>query len=302
MCLFVWVNGVKDVMLTKNEIIKNSIIVVAHPDDEVIWMSSIVGKVSSILICYQEELSSIGFGISKLVGLIRKQKYRFESGQKFMSEIGLNREKALRNYPLKNVKWLGVDESGSYGAVDWGNPKPDAFGVRLDFRRESEQKLGRIFGVRRSEALIKRRYAENFDILRKKLKSELKGVENVFTHNPWGEYGHPDHIQVNKVLSVLQEELGFNLYVTTYCSHAAMKLAYQYLKPSTCLQDYVCIETDKALAREIVNVYKNHNCWTYHDDWGPMDEDIFIRQPSRHEKSIHDGVYICPIGVPSMKI
>ena len=47
---------------------------------------------------------------------------------------------------------------------------------------------------------ILKKYINNFDILVKKLTFELKDFKNVFTHNPWGEYGHEEHIQVFKAI------------------------------------------------------------------------------------------------------
>ena len=198
-------------------ITEKSVVVVAHPDDEIIWMSSIIRKVDKILICFQDESSSIGFGIGRAVDYYRMIKYRSCSSKPIMSKIGCSREKVLRNYPLNNIESLGLHEAGTFGLVDWSNPKRSPFGIRLDVKNRSSDMSVLRFSIKRNIRLIRRKYEENYKKLVVRLKGELEGVRNVFTHNPWGEYGHPDHIQVNEALVEIQKEMGFNLYVTTYC-------------------------------------------------------------------------------------
>ncbi len=50
-------------------------------------------------------------------------------------------------------------------------------------------------------------YKENYYKLKNHLKKKLMGYVNIFTHNPWGEYGSEEHIQVYKVVKELQEEI-----------------------------------------------------------------------------------------------
>ena len=66
--------------------LKDSVIVVAHPDDEVLWFSSLLKVVSHVIVCYWDELSDPSFGEQ--------------------------RKKSLLNIPLENVSYL--DLSGNY--------------------------------------------------------------------------------------------------------------------------------------------------------------------------------------------
>ncbi len=54
----------------------------------------------------------------------------------------------------------------------------------------------------------------NFHRLRDMLRPELEGLDAVVTHNPWGEYGHEEHIQVFRVISAQAEEMGFRVWVS----------------------------------------------------------------------------------------
>lgn len=284
--------------MNENEMFNNSVVVVAHPDDEIIWMSSILGEVDKIIVCFLDELSSAGFGVGKVVDYYRTIKYGScsNNNKSIQSEIGSSRDKVLKNYPIKGIKSLGLSESGSFGLVDWCNPKRSPYGIHLDIQNRSVDRP--TFGARfkKDIRLIRRRYEQNYKKLVFRLTDELKGVANVFTHNPWGEYGHPDHIQVNKALVEVQKDLGFDIYVTTYCGIITLKLVNQYLPLGLPIKEYVSIETDRDLARQIVSLYKKYNCWTYHDDWNPMKVDTFIKSPGRIDNKRHTEMFNYPPG------
>ena len=42
-----------------------------------------------------------------------------------------------------------------------------------------------------------------------KLSKSINYGETIFTHNPWGEYGHEEHIQVFRVIMALSKELTY---------------------------------------------------------------------------------------------
>ena len=59
------------------------------------------------------------------------------------------------------------------------------------------------------------------------LESKLKNEKIVITHNPWGEYGHPEHIQVHRCISKLAAKYKFKVYVTGYSSGLSSELMYK---------------------------------------------------------------------------
>ena len=98
---------------------------------------------------------------------------------------------------------------------------------------------------------VGRGYKENFQQIYDRLKARLKPDMNVFTHNPWGEYGHEEHIQMFRVLQKLREEIGFRLWMSNYCTDRAAPLAMRYFVK--CPGGYVRQETDKAFASRVAD-------------------------------------------------
>jgi hypothetical protein len=93
-------------------------------------------------------------------------------------ELGQNREKVINNYPLSNVVSLNLEQADTLGkSTDWKNPILTDFGIH----------------IKKKEIL--KRYKQNYIVLQSKLNDQIKGCDNVVTHNPWGEYGHEEHIQ-----------------------------------------------------------------------------------------------------------
>jgi hypothetical protein len=77
---------------------------------------------------------------------------------------------------------LAIPEAGSYHLAEWTRPEISPYGLVLE-RPSTKRETVRL-------------YEENFHSIHACLKAELSADMNVFTHNPWGEYGHEDHVQV----------------------------------------------------------------------------------------------------------
>jgi len=142
-------------MTTLREITDNSALVVAHPDDEILWFSSIVKNVDRIVFCFSE---AVGNSV-------------YSEGRKLV----------LRDFPHKQVSTLDIKEGDVFDLADWKHPQPSVDG--LEFRRTD---------VRRRV----RRFTCRISVICAALREVLKGYRNVITHNPWGEYGHEEHVQV----------------------------------------------------------------------------------------------------------
>ena len=192
------------------EITDSSVLVVAHPDDEILWFSSVVQSVDHIVFCFLEI-----------------------EGDPARSE---GRRQALRDFPLKQISILGIKEAGVFDLADWQNPKPTAAGLEL--RRADD-------GGRRREAV----YGRNYEELRERLRQGLTGYRNVITHNPWGEYGHEEHVQVYQAVKDVQSQLGFNVWVSNYCSNRSFRLMESYIRGYR--SDYVTVPVDKEFAAEV---------------------------------------------------
>lgn len=248
--------------MNEKAFLKNSIIIGAHPDDELLWFNSILRDVDEVVIVFQDFWAR--------------------------PEIGAARAAALADYPRGRVTCLGVAESGAYGCADWANPTINEFGLafgieanRRELRRFAKMSLSKVAAYppdRVASASVARAYQANFHSIREALRPRLRRDMNVFTHNPWGEYGHEEHVQVFRALQSLREEIGFRLWMSNYCTDRALPLAMRYF--DACPGGYVRLPTNKAFADEVAAVYKKHDCWTWADDWAWFDEECFMEAPS----------------------
>jgi hypothetical protein len=171
-------------------------------------------------------------------------------------------QRSLSEYPLKNVICFGVGQSSALFGVDWEKLTKTEYGIEISKRNPTE-KL----------------YRKNYLKLKEHLINNLAGYHNVFTHNPWGEYGHPEHIQVYKVVKDLQTELKFNLWFSNYCSNLSYGLMLDFF--DRCIEpEYVSFKTNNDLINEIKQLYMKNYVWTWYDDWEWFKEETFIKDVS----------------------
>lgn len=235
-----------------SQILKDSILVVAHPDDEVLWFSSILREVNHVVICFPDIL-----------------KY---------SKMGEQRIKSLLNYPLQNITSLELSSLGGWKPQSFLSPKFNQYGIELVGKDDS------IFDKRFPAP--KKKYQENYYDLKGKLTPLLSQYQNVITHNPWGEYGHQDHVQVYRVVNELQAEIGFKLWYSCYCSTITTSMVPQLIH----VAETITLPTDGSIAKELMEHYKRFECWTWDDDWCWPAKETFIRQNPDASHSISNTV------------
>jgi len=209
-----------------------TILVVAHPDDEALWFSSVLGTVDAIVICYLNPHGKPG--------------------------LGRARQASLQEHVHKNIVCLGVDESGVFEKGLFDDKTVTEYGIEVEA------------GKKRRE-----NYRENFDVLVKTLRTTLLGYTDVITHNPWGEYGHAEHIQVYAAIKHLSERMNYNVWFTNYCSNRTIKLMSKLM--STRRLEYVPLKTNAMLAKEMMAIYQKNGCSTWYEDWQWFDEESLIR-------------------------
>jgi LmbE family N-acetylglucosaminyl deacetylase len=197
---------------------QKKVLIVAHPDDEIIFFSSILKIVDKIIVCF---------------------------GTSSDNTITEGRKLLQIHYPFQNIEWLNLDETDTYLASNWNKPIPTVNGVK----------------VNRNKSKYNNMYDQLCDIFKKKLAP----YDIVYTHNPWGEYGHEEHVSVFN--SVQNSIFGCNkkLFVSCYVSDRSEKL---YLKQKHILKG----ETQqgiisKKFCAEIKNLYIKYNCWTWDDNY-----------------------------------
>lgn len=155
---------------------ERSCLVVAHPDDDVLWFSSILRRVDRVIMCFL--------------------------GNPERPKRGDARKRVLARYPFP-VECLGIDVS-------------------------------------------------NIDEARSRLRVELADCENVFTHNPWGEYGNVAHIEVHRI----SVDFGHNPWFSNYVSDDTLRHSFaRVIEP-------VRFETDIETAHAVRDIYIEEGCWT----------------------------------------
>lgn len=216
----------KEDLMVSEEIppLRNACIVAAHPDDEVLWFSSIVTRVAKVYICF--------------------------TGNPNRPALGRGRRAALAQPPLDGFVRLDLDEADVYDQARWPDPDLDPAGVVLDKARDG---------------LTKRRYQQNFLRLTEELAKRLAGYDTVFTHNPWGEYGHEEHVQVYRAVRHVQNQLGFQLWCSAYTGSRTSRLMARCL--SGARVEAITLETDANFARGVAERYREQAVWTWSDSY-----------------------------------
>ena len=233
-----------------SDIFRNSIIVAAHPDDEILWFSSLLNEVDHVLLCYLGEMINPEFGKRR-----KKALPKIQFGHKLSC--------------LETVS-LGVTRPRSFLT-----PKFYKNGIELKNENDELDKFNDS-------------YKENFYKLRDKLAIKLAGYQNVITHNPWGEYGHVEHVQVYRVVKDLQESMDFDIWFSNYCSTRTIGLINPILNAS----ESVKFSTNTEIAKAAMRVYKESDCWTWFEDWDWAKEEIFFKESKSDSGIISVGTML----------
>lgn len=213
-------------------ILKDSILLVAHPDDEILWFSSIFDKVDEVVFCFMNSKSN--------------------------PQWTVGRKQAISKLPIKNISCLELDESEVFNGADWENPEITEFGIRIIKKGISDKN-----------------YRENYYKIRERLRVKLINYKNVFTHNPWGEYGNEEHVQIYRITKEFQREMKFNLWFSNYCGNKSYYLMLRYISGFN--SDYITLNSNKTLASQIKGLYEKNGCWTWYEDWVWFNEESFMR-------------------------
>lgn len=206
----------------RHPFLDKSCLVVAHPDDEILWFSSIISQVDLVLICFL--------------------------GNPSVPDRGAARKRVLDKYPLSNIECLNLDVPMGRQWSTGDNLIENAFGIELP----SEAQLP-----------YEKSYAQLYGLL----SQRLVGYKNVFTHNPWGEYGHEMHAQLHQVIKEISSEANFHVWFSNYVSNKTLSLAQQYTFQTPI--DPITLNTDIALSDAVRALYVAEKCWTVskHHNW-----------------------------------
>ena len=218
-------------------------VVVAHPDDEALWLSSVVGRP---------------------IGLCSVSATRSTEPRRSAA-----RRQAVAALPLAGIVDLGLPESGARLAGRLGAPRP---------RRPAS---------RSRDAAARARYEANFPRLVAALRPALAGCREVYTHNPWGEYGHTEHIQVYRAVAALQDELGYTVWFANYVGAASWPWPGSWAR-LPCWAERRTVTPDLATGRRPCAIYRRYGAWTW-TRWHrwPAHETLYAQPPAGDPSARH---------------
>jgi len=235
------------------KIINESVLIVAHPDDEVLWASSVLNSVSKVIICFTHQ-------------------YKKDS----ITTLG---RKLLRNnFPLSNVVFLNLTEANVFDKGKWAAPKETEYGMHVEQDNHN--------------------YKKNYLLLKEKLRDFLIGVKVVITHNPWGEYGSEEHVQVHRAVCSLSDEFGFDTIVTGYVSEKSQR--FMMMQRFKLDKIYCVLDTNHDLQKNLQKLYIENNAWTWPDNYKWPAQEIFysMKKLDSLEGVVKDRVNPSDVSMP----
>jgi hypothetical protein len=166
-------------------------------------------------------------------------------------ELTRAREQVREEFPFP-IEFLPLRSSGAHRKSDWSAPRLAPHGVELgpDCPPETRQ-----------------RYEANYERLLVALDEPVSRAQEVFTHNPWGEYGHEEHIQVWRAVSTLAERHGSSVWVwdgppADKLERSRIRTRADFYSPlPEAIRDR-SVESDGELFRRLKQLYIDHGAWT----------------------------------------
>jgi hypothetical protein len=197
--------------------------------------------------------------------------------------ISRGRERVRAEYPVDTFDFLPLRSAGVYRQSDWRRREPVEHGVMLRSACASDRA---------------RAYHDNYALLLQALEPYVCTHDVVFSHNPWGEYGHEEHIQVcHAVMAVAKRHhrsvwAWDGLPVRLLLSDG-MRLRSDFYGLRTRHLPRLVLDTDLALFSEIRRLYQSHLAWTGSDTYDPP-------APSEYIQLMRDGEVLLTQG-PSVR-
>ena len=214
---------------------EGALLVVAHPDDEILWFGSIVAEVDRIVVCFLNDPAH--------------------------PELAGARERVLAEHPLREkIVCLGADETGAFNHANWPRPETTKYGLRIVKGRH-----------------VAKKYRLCYRQLEKKLQPMIAEAASVITHNPWGEYGHEEHVLVHRLATALAAAAGKDVWYDNHASTWSEDLMRVYLDKSQHAIAHGTVDTRAMDA--IADVYRAHGAWTWFDDYRWFEDEYFVRGP-----------------------
>lgn len=231
--------------------------VVAHPDDEILWLAPPTRLATTVV---------VAFPVSK-----------------DLPERTRARERVRSGHPIAGLRFLPFSEAGVYRQSNWRNRPLTTEGVRLRRRCPGDRR---------------RHYAANYELLLQALDTLVAEHDIVYTHNPWGEYGHEEHVQVCHVVMELAARHHRSVRVWDGLTVAELavigcRTRMDFYDPLPTGLAVVELPVDLAFYRTVRGLYQRHGAWTWEPDYEPP-------KTCRYLEIVRAGVHLvepCPARV-----
>ena len=129
-----------------------------------------------------------------------------------------------------------------------------------------------------------RRYRAAYHQVEQALSRELAPYRNVITHNPWGEYGHEDHVLVHRAAANAARARNQRVWYSNYCSLRSISLVERSTGGLRAASGVVR-PTDLTLMDELREIYLDEMCWTWEGTDGWFDQETYYEAIEESELS-----------------
>ncbi len=159
-------------------------------------------------------------------------------------ELAAARRRALAAHPLADrIDLLGLTETGTFDTMDWERPEVTDRGPWL----KDPEGAAALAGV--------------WQQLEGRLDTALAGCRNVYTHNPWGDYGNEEHILVHHAVVAAAARNGVRCWFSNYVSNRSQALMTRYVRHFETPVYGEAVDTERMRAAAVC--YEQAGCWTW---------------------------------------
>lgn len=214
---------------------------VAHPDDEILWLAPAVANAATIIAALP--------------------------GHADDPAVTRGRELVRAQYPVGAFEFLPLRSAGVHQRSDWRRRRPMQHGVDLKSDCPPERTS---------------LYRENYQSLLELLSPYLGQHHIVFTHNPWGEYGHEEHVQVSNVVMSLASRHGCSVWAWDGFQERRllsedMRLRTDYFGAQTSSLPTQQLRVDSSLFGSVRDLYLANGAWTWDSTYEPPPSSTYIQ-------------------------
>jgi hypothetical protein len=209
------------------------LIVVAHPDDETLWLEPVLSTDSTVVVAFPTHPHDVAMTAA--------------------------RERVRERFPVGTMEFLPLRSLDLLGGSDWRRRAPTAYGVELS-----------------ADCPVDRRaaYVENHRRLCDLLVPFIGNHPVVYTHNPWGEYGHEEHIQVCRAVLDTAAAAGSSVWAwdgfpARGLARSSMRLRADYYEQGVSRLSRLHRDLDRSRYNGLKSLYEREAAWTWQADYEP---------------------------------